>query len=64
MVMEEEHMPMRLLKTFLNLISCHICFEAFECFFVSNTKGRMSIVYAAATEELEEEEEATTSTNA
>ena len=54
---------MRLLKTFLNLISWHICFEAFECFFVSNIKGRMSFVYAAATEEVEEEEEATTSTN-
>ena len=64
--MEEEYMPMRLVKTFLNLIHCHcyICFEAFDCFFVSNTKGSMSIVYAAATEELEEEEEATTSTNA
>ena len=55
---------MRLLKTFLNLISWHICFEAFECFFVSNIKGSMSFVYAAATEEVEEEEEATTSTNA
>ena len=62
--MEEEHMPMRLVKTFLNLIYCHICFEAFECFFVSNTKGSMSIVYAADTEEVEEEEEATSSTNA
>ena len=57
-------MLMRLVKTFLNLIYCHICFEAFECFFVSNTKGSMSIVYAAAIEEVEEEEEATTSTNA